>query len=108
MPPHSTVTTTSQPTAASFNSIQSGITGAGAWVTPRVMDPTNPNILYTGTNLVYRSTNSGGLVDWQFRLRSMKLHQPHRGCAVRSGDVTFVTKATTVRFSKTNDTGANW
>ncbi len=44
---------------SSFGSIQSGISGAGAWVTPRVMDPTNPNILYTGTNLVYRSTNGG-------------------------------------------------
>lgn len=43
----------------SFSAIQSGISGAGAWVTPRVMDPSNPNILYTGTNLVYKTTNGG-------------------------------------------------
>lgn len=43
----------------SFSSIQNGIVGAGAWVTPRVMDPTNANILYTGTNAVYKTTNGG-------------------------------------------------
>ncbi|MCB1060012.1 MAG: T9SS type A sorting domain-containing protein [Calditrichaeota bacterium] len=44
---------------SSFGSIQNGISGSGAWVTPRVMDPTNPNILYTGTNVVYKTTNGG-------------------------------------------------
>lgn len=44
---------------ASFTSIQSGISGSGAWVTPRVMDPTNSSILYTGTTMVYKTTNGG-------------------------------------------------
>ena len=43
----------------SFVSIQSGISGSGAWVTPRVMDPTNSTTLYTGTTMVYKTTNSG-------------------------------------------------
>jgi photosystem II stability/assembly factor-like uncharacterized protein len=31
----------------------------GAWVTPFVMHPTNPNILYAGYNKIYRSANQG-------------------------------------------------
>jgi len=42
-----------------FYSIQNGISGSGAWVTPRVMDPTNSSVLYTGTKKVYRTTNGG-------------------------------------------------
>ncbi|MFZ5432792.1 MAG: T9SS type A sorting domain-containing protein [Calditrichota bacterium] len=44
--------------AGSFQSCNTGISGSGAWVTPRVMDPTNPSILYTGTKKVYRTSNS--------------------------------------------------
>ncbi|MCB9357756.1 MAG: T9SS type A sorting domain-containing protein [Calditrichaeota bacterium] len=44
---------------SSFSSIQSGISGSGSWVTPRVMDPSSPTTLYTGTNVVYKTTNSG-------------------------------------------------
>ncbi|MCX6600968.1 MAG: T9SS type A sorting domain-containing protein [bacterium] len=44
---------------SSFFSIQSGISGSGAWVTPTVMDPTNPSVLYTGTTMVYKTTNGG-------------------------------------------------
>lgn len=45
-----------------------GITGAGSgiyegdrinWVTPYILDPTSPNILFLGTHRVYRSTNYG-------------------------------------------------
>jgi photosystem II stability/assembly factor-like uncharacterized protein len=31
----------------------------GSWVTPFVMHPTNPNILYAGYNKIYRTTNQG-------------------------------------------------
>jgi hypothetical protein len=44
---------------SSFFSIQSGISGSGAWVTPTVMDPTNASVLYTGTTMVYKTTNGG-------------------------------------------------
>ncbi len=51
---------------SSFSSIQSGITGAGAWVTPRVMDYSNANILYTGTNIVYKLHQRRRVVDGDF------------------------------------------
>jgi len=44
----------------SFNSIlQNGITGAGAWVTPFVMDPTNSQMLYAGFQNIWKTTNGG-------------------------------------------------
>ncbi len=43
----------------SWYSIQTGISGYGAWVTPVVMEPTNPQVLYTATRKVYKTTNGG-------------------------------------------------
>jgi photosystem II stability/assembly factor-like uncharacterized protein len=37
---------------------------AGAWVTPGIMDPVNPNILFIGKDTVYRSTDQGN--SWAF------------------------------------------
>ena len=43
-------------------SINNGITESGAWITPVVMDPDNPNILYTASNQkIYKTTNGGNL-----------------------------------------------
>jgi photosystem II stability/assembly factor-like uncharacterized protein len=46
----------------SFNDATSGInaTEKKNWSTPVVMDPNNNNILYFGTNKVYRTTNAAG------------------------------------------------
>ncbi len=48
---------------ASFNNIVgsggSGVNEDGAWVTPYVLDPTTPSIMYVGKNNVYKSTNNG-------------------------------------------------
>jgi hypothetical protein len=43
----------------SWSTIQNGISGYGEWVTPVAMDPTNPNVLYTGTTQVYKTANGG-------------------------------------------------
>ena len=58
----------------SFNSATNGINGGepANWSTPVVMDPNNNNILYYGTNFLYRTTNGAGnwtkispqLTDW--------------------------------------------
>jgi photosystem II stability/assembly factor-like uncharacterized protein len=42
--------------------INAGIEGTGPWVTPVVIHPTNPSILYTVTNThLYKTTNRGAL-----------------------------------------------
>jgi PKD repeat protein len=42
-----------------WNGITSGTPGNGEWVTPWEQDPVNPNILYSGFNQLYKSTNQG-------------------------------------------------
>lgn len=41
--------------------INNGITENGAWVTPIIMHPDTPAILYTATSKIYRTTNQGDL-----------------------------------------------
>ncbi len=43
----------------SFVSVTNGITESGAWVTPFVIDPFDPNTLYAGFNNVWKTTNRG-------------------------------------------------
>jgi photosystem II stability/assembly factor-like uncharacterized protein len=51
---------------SSFSSINSGIDGTGAWVTPMTLDPFNHLILYTTTTngKVWKSTNQGRSGTW--------------------------------------------
>ena len=44
---------------ASWTPITNGITETGGWVTPYVMEASNPNVLFAGFINVYRSTNKG-------------------------------------------------
>jgi len=44
---------------SNFNQITNGISEAGYWLTPYVMDPTNDNLLYCGTSKIYKTTNGG-------------------------------------------------
>ncbi|MFN0156798.1 MAG: T9SS type A sorting domain-containing protein [Bacteroidota bacterium] len=43
----------------SFTPITNGITEGGAWVTPYVMDPMDPNTLYAGFNNLWKTVNGG-------------------------------------------------
>jgi photosystem II stability/assembly factor-like uncharacterized protein len=43
----------------SFTSSRLGINESGAWVTPYVMHPTDPNILFAGFSNVWKSSNGG-------------------------------------------------
>ena len=42
-----------------FSAINSGIAEQGNWLTPVLIDPVNPQVLYTGTTKLYRSANGG-------------------------------------------------
>ncbi|MBI5058743.1 T9SS type A sorting domain-containing protein [candidate division KSB1 bacterium] len=45
---------------SSYSYIGSTISGAGAWVTPVEMDPTNSSVLLTATTRLWRTANAGG------------------------------------------------
>jgi photosystem II stability/assembly factor-like uncharacterized protein len=93
---------------SSFSSIQSGISGSGAWVTPRVMDPTNPNILYTGTNLVYKTTNGGA--SWTAITPALDAsYLSHIAVAPSDPNTIYICyEGYDGKVFKTTDGGANW
>lgn len=41
------------------NSGGAGVNSSGAWLTPYILNPNNPNILYVGKSTVYRSNDGG-------------------------------------------------
>lgn len=45
----------------SFYQSKNGITESGAWITPIIIHPTDPTILFTATTKVYKTTNRGDL-----------------------------------------------
>lgn len=92
----------------SFSSIQNGITGAGAWVTPRVMDPSNPSILYTGTNIVYKSTNAGA--SWTAISTALDAsYISHLAVAPSDPQTIYVCyEGYDGKVFKTNNGGTNW
>lgn len=45
----------------SFSLITNGLVESGAWITPIIIHPTNPSILYTATYRIYRTTDRGNL-----------------------------------------------
>ncbi len=42
------------------NSNGTGVNESGAWLTPYIMDPNDPQVLFVGKSTVYKSTNGGG------------------------------------------------
>lgn len=98
----------------SFNNATNGISGSEKtnWSTPVVMDPNNNNVLYYGTNRVYRTTN--GAASWTALSPDLT-----NGNQTRLGTVTTIAVSpanSNVIIAGTDDanvwitsnTGANW
>lgn len=93
---------------SSFASIQSGIVGTGAWVTPRVMDPTNASVLYTGTDVVYKTTNGGA--SWTAISTALDASMiSHLAVAPSDPQTIYVCyEGYDGKVFKTNNGGTNW
>jgi hypothetical protein len=92
---------------SSFFSIQSGISGNGAWVTPTVMDPTNASVLYTGTTLVYKTTNGG--TSWSAISASLSgQYVSTIAVAPSNPQVIYVGFENNGQVSKTTNGGTSW
>ena len=92
---------------SSWSQIQSGISGAGGWVTPVAMDPTNANKLYTGTNIVYQTTNGGTL--WTAISTALSgTDLSTIAVAPSSPSTIYVGYSSGGAVYKTTNTGVNW
>jgi photosystem II stability/assembly factor-like uncharacterized protein len=88
----------------SFSSMVSNITGSGAWVTPYVLDPVDPQTIYTGFQDVWRSSNQGS--SWS------KLTEYNgttfRSLAVAKSNNNYIYAGTYTAIYRSSDKGNNW
>ncbi len=100
---------------STFNKITTGIGEQGYWLQPYVMDPTNPNLLYTATSKVYKSTNGGG--NWTALTGNLKSSSdlfttmsisPVEGNVIYAGISGYRGAADTSYLYVTTDAGNNW
>ncbi len=89
----------------SFRSIDSTITEEGDWITPYVMHPANPQILYAGFVNVWKTTNGGGT--W-IPISSFPGANPLRSLAIATSNSNYLYAATDRVIYKTTNGGASW
>ncbi len=89
----------------SFTSINSGITETGAWVTPFIMDPSDPKILYAGFNNVWKTTDRGN--SWT-AISNFGSSNTLNAIAVAASNTSYIYAATYSKIYKTSNGGSNW
>ena len=84
--------------------ITSGLTGKGAWVTPFIIDPVDPNTLYIGYQDVFKTTNQGD--DWT-KISSWD-DKSIRSLAIAPSDNKVLFAATYSILYRSTDGGSHW
>lgn len=97
----------------SFNASSSGISGGNrSWNTPFVLSPSNPNILYFGRSIVFRSSNAGASWTATNGGAALDANTPlSMAIAATDPNVVFVGTAplnTRGHVFRTTNGGANW
>jgi photosystem II stability/assembly factor-like uncharacterized protein len=77
----------------------------GAWVTPFVMDPVNPSILYAGYDKVYKTTNQGN--SWT-AISPVLATDLLRSIAVAPSNANVIYAASYDTLYKTTNGGSTW
>jgi photosystem II stability/assembly factor-like uncharacterized protein len=79
----------------------------GAWVTPFIIHPTNPLILYVGYNDLYKTTNRGNSGTWT-QISNVNTNNKIRNIAICETTPDVIYMADETHIWKTIDEGANW
>ncbi len=79
---------------------------AGAWVTPFVIDPQNPNIMYIGFQDIFKSTNYGNKGTWN-KVSNIK-GQTFHTMAISESNSNYVYAATLYKLYRTTNGGVTW
>jgi len=77
----------------------------GAWVTPYVIDPQNPEILYAGYRNIWKSTNRGN--NWT-RISNVVTSIPISHISVSPSDPNYIYFSVGSTVMRTTTGGANW
>jgi PKD repeat protein len=98
------ITRTKNHWASSVN-IQSEDAGAGAWVTPVLMDPINSNTLYAGYADVWKTIDKGNT--WT-KISSINTSDKLRAMAISMSNTNRLIVSNTKHIWQTSDGGKNW
>jgi photosystem II stability/assembly factor-like uncharacterized protein len=77
----------------------------GAWVTPYIIDPTDPAILYAGYDEVWKTYDRGD--NWE-QISSLNINSKVRSMAIAASDTRYLYIADHNTIWKTTDGGGNW
>lgn len=88
-----------------FTDITGTINDAGAWVTPYVIDPVSPNILYGGFLQLWKTTDRGD--NWT-QISNFATVANIRSIAVAPSNNQVIYVGTYTDIYRTTDGGANW
>lgn len=88
-----------------FSDISGGINDAGAWVTPYVIDPVNPQVLYAGYGELWKTTNRGN--SWT-QISNFNHAANLRSVAVAPSNNQYIYTATYTQMYKSTNGGNNW
>lgn len=88
------------------NLIRPGWVGAGAWVTPFIMHPSNPDTLYAGYDRVYQISQAGA--QWDSLGNSKLSTGKYKSLAMGTNDTQVIYAAKSNEMMVTTDGGTNW
>ncbi|MFW6302100.1 MAG: PKD domain-containing protein [Bacteroidales bacterium] len=89
-----------------FTDIKPAGSGDGAWVTPFVIDPQDPNTLYMGFSEVYKTTNRGDT--WNTISSGLTGGTNLQSLAVAPSDPSVIYAATYDNIYRTTNGGSTW
>lgn len=89
-----------------FTDIKPAAAGDGAWVTPFVIGPEDPNTLYAGYTELFKTTNNGN--SWEMISSNTTDGDLIRNIAVAPGDNDVIYMASYYSIYRTSNGGANW
>ena len=79
--------------------------GDGAWVTPYIIDPGNPQILYAGYADIWKTTNRG---DSWIKISTMNTSDKIRSLAIAPSNTQVLVVASPYNIWKTSNGGTSW
>ncbi|MFW5701420.1 MAG: hypothetical protein ACOCX7_00575 [Bacteroidota bacterium] len=92
--------------ASFYQMVDEGVTGeSGAWVTPFVIDPNNPSVLYAGYQNVWKSQNKG--ISWN-TISDLGLTSTMEAIAVAPSDSRYIYAASHSTLYYTTNGGSDW
>ncbi|GAB4298661.1 MAG: T9SS type A sorting domain-containing protein [Marinilabiliales bacterium] len=89
-----------------FSDIKPSLTGDGAWITPYIIHPSDPNTLYIGFTDVYKTTNRGN--SWNNISNNLTGGDNLIALAIAPSDDQVIYAATYQQIWKTTNGGNTW